>query len=98
MLVCSLLCADCCVKRRDLKPANLMLTADYSQIKLADFGMSKKVNAHERSQATHKGHTGTVRYMAPEVCRGFLCVCVLARARANVFCVQQSASVAGSPA
>ena len=52
---------------RDLKPANLMLTADYSVIKLADFGMSKKVDASQRDQASHKGHTGTVRYMAPEV-------------------------------
>mmetsp|Transcript_8587 Transcript_8587/g.21154 ORF Transcript_8587/g.21154 Transcript_8587/m.21154 type:complete len:310 (+) Transcript_8587:222-1151(+) len=52
---------------RDLKPANLMLTADYSVIKLADFGMSKKVDAAKRDQSQHKGHTGTVRYMAPEV-------------------------------
>mmetsp|Transcript_30148 Transcript_30148/g.74146 ORF Transcript_30148/g.74146 Transcript_30148/m.74146 type:complete len:317 (+) Transcript_30148:124-1074(+) len=52
---------------RDLKPANLMLTGDYSTVKLADFGMSKKVDASQRDMVTHKGHTGTVRYMAPEV-------------------------------
>lgn len=52
---------------RDLKPANLMLTADLSVVKLADFGMSKKVDASQRDMAAHKGHTGTVRYMAPEI-------------------------------
>lgn len=52
---------------RDLKPANLMLTADYSVVKLADFGMSKKVDQSQRDAMAHKGHTGTVRYMAPEI-------------------------------
>jgi len=52
---------------RDLKPANLMLTKDLELLKLADFGMSKKVDSAMRLQSTHKGHTGTLRYMAPEV-------------------------------
>jgi len=52
---------------RDLKPANLILTGDLEVLKLADFGMSKKVDMSMRLQTTHKGHTGTLRYMAPEV-------------------------------
>eukprot|EP00287_Rhodomonas_sp_CCMP768_P020964 CAMPEP_0202825218 /NCGR_PEP_ID=MMETSP1389-20130828/12886_1 /ASSEMBLY_ACC=CAM_ASM_000865 /TAXON_ID=302021 /ORGANISM="Rhodomonas sp., Strain CCMP768" /LENGTH=319 /DNA_ID=CAMNT_0049498411 /DNA_START=29 /DNA_END=988 /DNA_ORIENTATION=- len=52
---------------RDLKPANLILTRDLELLKLADFGMSKKVDSAARLSTTHKGHTGTLRYMAPEV-------------------------------
>ena len=36
-------------------------------LKIADFGMSKKVDVVDRLQTTHKGHTGSLRYMAPEV-------------------------------
>jgi len=52
---------------RDLKPANLLLTKDLSILKLTDFGMSKKVDRAQRDSKQHKGYTGTVRYMAPEV-------------------------------
>lgn len=52
---------------RDLKPANLLLTRDLSILKLTDFGMSKKVDSAQRDSKQHKGYTGTVRYMAPEV-------------------------------
>jgi serine/threonine protein kinase len=52
---------------RDLKPANLLLTRDLSILKLTDFGMSKKVDRAQRDSKQHKGYTGTVRYMAPEV-------------------------------
>lgn len=52
---------------RDLKPANMMLSKDLSTVKLADFGMSKKINQAERETMINKGHTGTLRYMAPEV-------------------------------
>jgi len=52
---------------RDLKPANLLLTRDLTMLKLTDFGMSKKVDRSQRDSKQHKGYTGTVRYMAPEV-------------------------------
>mmetsp|Transcript_16793 Transcript_16793/g.35505 ORF Transcript_16793/g.35505 Transcript_16793/m.35505 type:complete len:309 (-) Transcript_16793:338-1264(-) len=55
------------IMHRDLKPANMMLTKDLNTLKLADFGMSKKMSLEERTQMAHKGHTGTLRYMAPEV-------------------------------
>ena len=52
---------------RDLKPANLLLTTDLCTLKLTDFGLSKAVDRSQRDTATHSGHTGTKRYMAPEV-------------------------------
>mmetsp|Transcript_23475 Transcript_23475/g.63365 ORF Transcript_23475/g.63365 Transcript_23475/m.63365 type:complete len:309 (+) Transcript_23475:151-1077(+) len=55
------------IMHRDLKPANMMLTKDLNTLKLADFGMSKKLYHEQRMQMAHKGHTGTLRYMAPEV-------------------------------
>ncbi|EKX44679.1 hypothetical protein GUITHDRAFT_72031 [Guillardia theta CCMP2712] len=58
---------DPIIIHRDLKPANLMLTKDLQTLKLADFGMSKKVERSQRDTKHHKGYTGTVRYMAPEV-------------------------------
>jgi serine/threonine protein kinase len=45
----------------------MMLSKDLSTVKLADFGMSKKINQAERETMINKGHTGTLRYMAPEV-------------------------------
>jgi len=52
---------------RDLKPANLILNRGMDRVKLADFGMSKKVDQQANGNIQHKGHTGTRRYMAPEV-------------------------------
>mmetsp|Transcript_18065 Transcript_18065/g.40995 ORF Transcript_18065/g.40995 Transcript_18065/m.40995 type:complete len:337 (-) Transcript_18065:127-1137(-) len=55
------------ILHRDLKPANLMLTRDLTTVKLADFGMCKPVERAVRDVVKHHGHTGTLRYMAPEV-------------------------------
>ena len=55
------------IMHRDLKPANLLLTADLATLKVADFGMGKKVERARRDSQLHRGHTGTLRYMAPEV-------------------------------
>lgn len=55
------------IMHRDLKPANILLTKDLNSLKVADFGMAKKIDRGEREQKIHKGYTGTLRYMAPEV-------------------------------
>jgi len=58
---------DPIILHRDVKPANLMLTRDLTTLKLADFGMCKPVDRSVRDVVKHHGHTGTLRYMAPEV-------------------------------
>mmetsp|Transcript_12092 Transcript_12092/g.18971 ORF Transcript_12092/g.18971 Transcript_12092/m.18971 type:complete len:330 (+) Transcript_12092:425-1414(+) len=58
---------DPIIIHRDMKPGNLLLTRDFTVLKLADFGMGKFVNKADMPTAKHTGHTGTVRYMAPEV-------------------------------
>jgi len=58
---------DPILMHRDLKPENLLLTRDRRILKLADFGMSKSVRRERRGSVLHKGSTGTLRWMAPEV-------------------------------
>ncbi|EKX48893.1 hypothetical protein GUITHDRAFT_136527 [Guillardia theta CCMP2712] len=58
---------DPIIIHRDMKPGNLLLKADLSSLKLADFGMGKVVNQAMINSIVHTGHTGAVRYMAPEV-------------------------------
>jgi len=58
---------DPCIMHRDVKPGNFMVTADYTALKLADFGMSKLVPKSQMPSVINTGYTGTVRYMAPEV-------------------------------
>ncbi len=56
------------VVHRDLKPSNLMIN-EKGQVKLADFGIAKDLDATE--QLTGTGRTlGTAAYMAPEQIRG----------------------------
>merc|ERR1712087_1020285 len=43
----------------DIKPENLLLDANF-QLKITDFGSSKKIGSE-------KGRTGTLKYMAPEI-------------------------------
>jgi serine/threonine protein kinase len=52
---------------RDVKPANLLRTAD-GIIKLADFGLARWLDPAKRS-ATWKRPAGTPHYMSPEQCR-----------------------------
>lgn len=44
-------------------PENLLLTADYKTVKLADFGLAREESLTEMMTA----ETGTYRWMAPEV-------------------------------
>jgi hypothetical protein len=56
------------VLHRDLKPGNVLLTAD-GQPKLSDFGLAKKLDEEEGQ--THTGEVlGTPSFMAPEQARG----------------------------
>jgi tetratricopeptide (TPR) repeat protein len=51
---------------RDVKPGNLLLNADRSQIKVADFGLARILNS-EASLATRTGDImGTPAFMSPE--------------------------------
>ena len=67
------------VLHRDIKPGNVMVTAD-GQVKVLDFGLAM-LTGHEKGldedeqdflsrTATHHTTSGTVPYMAPEVLRG----------------------------
>ncbi len=52
----------------DLKPANVFLTSDASQVKLVDFGLSK---VHGLDRLTRTGEViGTPAYMPPELLTG----------------------------
>ncbi|KAI3956632.1 hypothetical protein MKW92_034361 [Papaver armeniacum] len=51
------------VIHRDLKPDNLLLTANQKSVKLADFGLAREESVTEMMTA----ETGTYRWMAPEL-------------------------------
>ena len=59
-------CHDNLVLHRDLKAANVMLSAS-NDIKLGDFGVSRELSTHTHLAATV---VGTPAYMAPEVLGG----------------------------
>lgn len=56
----------------DLKPGNVLIN-EFSQLKLADFGLSKKISdlvadaAANTSEQKKVEKTGSVYYMAPEL-------------------------------
>lgn len=55
----------------DLKPGNFLLSdsSDNPTIKIADFGLAKKINEDEHQLL--ETQCGTPMYMAPEVLKGF---------------------------
>lgn len=59
---------------RDLKPENFLFTdnTEDAEIKLIDFGLSKRFGAIQESHPDEKMHTivGTPYYVAPEVLKG----------------------------
>lgn len=55
------------IVHRDLKPDNLVLTDKYKTLKICDFGLVKQLASNNTD------FRGTVKYMAPEVCRPLLC-------------------------
>ena len=58
------------VAHRDLKPGNLLMGQDGS-VKVADFGLAKKVGTDQNTALTRTGTmAGTMHYMAPEQAEG----------------------------
>jgi serine/threonine protein kinase len=50
----------------DIKPANLLLTACRTSLKLTDFGLAKTVDSSRRLLCAHRANEGSPRYRAPE--------------------------------
>lgn len=53
------------VVHQDIKPANILLSADSQTAYLADFGLAREVKG--TFQYTHAGFVGTLGYAAPEI-------------------------------
>ncbi|XP_064645230.1 uncharacterized protein LOC135498756 [Lineus longissimus] len=58
------------IAHRDIKPANVLLSLDDPIIKLADFGISRKLEASLLTHGATTAGKGTVQYMSPEATRG----------------------------
>ena len=54
---------------RDVKPANILLNADRTIVKLSDFGISVRLEENE-DKIEGKDKKGTTSYMAPEILDG----------------------------
>lgn len=55
---------------RDLKPANVLLRGKDGVVKVTDFGIAKEESEALEGKGNTVGVIGSVRYMAPEQCRG----------------------------
>lgn len=55
---------------RDLKPANVLVRAKDGVVKVTDFGIAKDESDAQSGQGKTVGVIGSVRYMAPEQCKG----------------------------
>ena len=55
---------------RDLKPANVLIRSKDGAIKVTDFGIAKEESEAQAGQGKTVGVIGSVRYMAPEQCKG----------------------------
>jgi serine/threonine-protein kinase len=55
---------------RDLKPANVLVRAKDGVVKVTDFGIAKDESEAQSGQGKTVGVIGSVRYMAPEQCKG----------------------------
>ena len=57
------------ILHRDVKPGNLLLTAD-GEIKLSDFGLALHLDRDETRATTHESILGTLEYLSPEQALG----------------------------
>ena len=57
------------ILHRDLKPGNLLLTAD-DEVKLSDFGLALHLDRDETRATTHESILGTLEYLSPEQALG----------------------------
>ena len=57
------------ILHRDIKPGNLLLTAD-GEIKLSDFGLALHLDRDETRATTHESILGTLEYLSPEQALG----------------------------
>ncbi len=57
------------ILHRDIKPGNLLLTADH-EVKLSDFGLALHLDRDETRATTHDSILGTLEYLSPEQALG----------------------------
>ncbi|MBP9145082.1 MAG: serine/threonine protein kinase [Thermoanaerobaculia bacterium] len=57
------------ILHRDIKPGNLLLTAD-DEVKLSDFGLALHLERDETRATTHESVLGTLEYLSPEQALG----------------------------
>lgn len=51
---------------RDLKPWNIILSDDHSQVKIIDFGLATPLDKSQRAHPFNTFMSGTKQYMSPE--------------------------------
>ena len=51
----------------DIKPANLLVSADLKSLKLTDFGIAKALERDRRLASASKTNAGSLHYQAPEI-------------------------------
>lgn len=61
--------AEARLVHRDLKPRNLMLTAE-GRLKVADFGIASTLSESQSRLTSHPGSSGTPHYMSPQQAAG----------------------------